>query len=44
MRAELKYRLELYRETLESKGFKLSSTEIEHIYCKFRSRKQGVIN
>ena len=39
-------KLELWRQTLEAWGFRLSRSKIEHMECKFRKRKnneQGVI-
>lgn len=39
-KAGIKYRLELLREALVSKGFKLSTTKIEDMYYKFCNRRQ----
>nr|XP_009761102.1 PREDICTED: uncharacterized protein LOC104213317 [Nicotiana sylvestris] len=35
MRSKVNARLEVWRQTLESKGFKLSRTKIEYLECKF---------
>ncbi len=34
-------KLELWRSTLESKGFKLSRTKIEYMHCKFSESRTG---
>jgi hypothetical protein len=34
-RIEVNQKLELWRQTLESKGFRLSRTKIEHMRCQF---------
>ena len=39
-------KLELWRQTLKTRGFRLSRSKIEYIKCKFRKRRnneQGVI-
>ena len=38
-RARVNAKLELWRQTLESRGFRLSRTKIEYMECKFN--KQG---
>lgn len=40
MRIELKLTLELWREKLESKGFKLSRIKIEYMESEFNNRMQ----
>nr|XP_009794373.1 PREDICTED: uncharacterized protein LOC104241155 [Nicotiana sylvestris] len=40
MRGGVNERLEVWRHTLESKGFKLSRTKIEYLKCKFRGVTQ----
>ena len=39
-RAGVNAKLELWRQTLESRGFRLSRTKIEYMECKFS--KQGI--
>jgi len=39
-RAELNAKLKLWRQTLESRGFRLSRTKTEYMKCKFS--KQGI--
>ncbi|XP_060178388.1 uncharacterized protein LOC132608378 [Lycium barbarum] len=39
-RSGVNARLEVWRQTLESKGFKLSRTKTEYIECKFRDGSQ----
>ncbi|KAK9139509.1 hypothetical protein Scep_009190 [Stephania cephalantha] len=34
---EVNRKLELWRNTLESKGFKLSRTKTEYVHCEFRN-------
>ena len=34
-------KLELWRQTLETKGFKLSRTKTEYMYCRFNSSNQS---
>ncbi len=34
-------KLELWRSTLESRGFKLSRTETEYMHCKFSEGQTG---
>jgi len=39
-RVEVNAKLELWRQTLESRGFRLSRTKTEYMECKFS--KQGI--
>jgi len=42
-RVRVNIKLELWRQTLESRGFRLSRAKIEYMECKFSKKKSEII-
>ena len=40
--SEINYKLELWRHSLETKGFRLSKTKTKYMMCKFRKIKKNL--